>query len=266
MLKGGSAGLGLMIAAAACGSGDVDVFAGALTDPVGEGSAGAAAQPVPTTAPIEIPEEIAQGAPPTVEASPTTVDASPTAAPDPTAEPAAEPTTPPATAEPTAAPTAPPNAGPVAVAGEMVVSFTYTPGPVGKIERPYIAVWVENQAGELAETISLWYEQGRRGARWLDHLDRWWAVDQSRIALGGVDDSVTISSATRAAGSYTVVWDGNIDGVPAPAGQYFVCIESAREDGPTSLIREPFNLGGTLASTALPNAGELSAASVRIDV
>lgn len=249
LLKGGSAGLGLVIAAAACGTDDVDVFAGALTELVGDDAAGTAAQPIPTTAPIEISEE---------------AEASPTA----TAEPTAEPTAPPATTEPAAEPTAPPatNAGAVAVAGEMVVSFTYTPGPVGKIEQPYIAVWIENQAGELVETISLWYEQSRRGRRWLDHLDRWWAGDRRRILFGGADDSVAISSATRAAGSYAVVWDGNIDGVPAPAGQYFVCVESAREDGPTSLIREPINLAGSLAATSLPSVGELSGASVRIDV
>ncbi|MEL6982073.1 MAG: DUF2271 domain-containing protein [Actinomycetota bacterium] len=155
--------------------------------------------------------------------------------------------------------------GSAAVVGEMVIAFTYTWGPEGKIEPPYVAVWIEDEGGALLETIALFYEQGRRGARWLDHLDRWFTVDASRIAAGGVDDAATISSATREPGAYTVAWDGLADGVTVPAGRYHLCIEAVREDGPLSLIREPFDLAGTLAETSLPDVGELSMASVRID-
>ncbi len=147
----------------------------------------------------------------------------------------------------------------------MVISFSYTFGPEGKITPPYIAVWIEDAAGELAQTVSLWYEQGRKGARWLDHLSRWYPADLDRIAAGGTSNISTISSATRQPGTYAVVWDGAIDGVPAGVGDYFVCIEAVREDGPLSLIREPFFLDGSLAETALPDVGELSMASVRID-
>ena len=148
----------------------------------------------------------------------------------------------------------------------MIISFTYTQVGAGKNERPYVAVWIENAAGELAETVALWYQQERRGERWLDHMDRWWEVDQSRIVGGGIDDSAAISSATRDPGSYAVAWDGAIDGNAAQPGSYFVCIEAAREEGPYSLIREPLTLSGTLTQTALPDNGELSAATVRIDV
>ena len=153
----------------------------------------------------------------------------------------------------------------VAVAGEMVISFTYTRVGEGKIESPYIAVWIEDAEGELLQTVSLWYEQSRRGARWLDHLDRWYAVDTARVAAGGPSNSSTISTATRPPGSHAVAWDGNVDGVPASAGEYFVNIESAREDGPYSLIRVPLSLRGALLETLLPDEGELSEASVRID-
>ncbi len=168
----------------------------------------------------------------------------------------------------TTTPTVPSSAPPsdvAAINGELVVSFTYTQGVTGKNERPYVAVWIEDVEGELLETVALWYQQGRRGERWLDHLTRWYDVDLARQAAGGVDEAATISSATRAPGSYAVAWDGLADGVPIPAGEYFVCIEAAREEGPYSLIREPFALAGSLAETALPDDGELSAASVRID-
>ncbi len=152
-----------------------------------------------------------------------------------------------------------------AVAGEMVVAFTYTRVGAGAIESPYVAVWVEDAGGELLETIALFYEQTRSGARWLDHLDRWFTGDSVRIAGGGTDDSATISSATRPPGEYAVTWDGAIDGTTVTAGQYFLCIESVREDGPLSLIREPLLLEGTLAPTPLPDDGELSAASVQVN-
>jgi len=175
-----------------------------------------------------------------------------------TSEPAAEPADSATTSTTT-------DAAAIAVAGEMIISFTYTRSAGGKIESPYVAVWIEDADGELLETIALFYEQTRRGARWLDHLDRWFAVDAARIAAGGTDNADTISSATRPPGAYDLAWDGTATGTPLTAGDYFICIESAREDGPYSLIREPLRLAGTLPPTPLPDAGELSAATVRVD-
>ena len=157
----------------------------------------------------------------------------------------------------------PPDPDELAVEGEMVISFTYTQGAGGKNEPPYIAVWIEDVAGELVSTVALWFEQRRRGQRWLDHLARWYGQD--------LDSITTISSATRAAGSYDVVWDGTIwdgtgNGVPVAAGDYVLCIEAVREDGPYSLICEPVSLNGSLPEMALPDVVELSAGSVRIDV
>lgn len=247
-----SAGFGAALALPACGNDDVEVFAGALTDPV-------TSQP-PTSSP---PAATATATPPPLP--PETV----IAAPPPTARPEApddqEAPSPTVIEEPpttTPAPVVP--AGPAAaVAGELVISFAYTQGAGGKNERPYIAVWIENEAGELIETVSLWYQQRRRGERWLDHLDRWWDRDQTRIAAGGSDDAAVISSATRQAGAYAVAWDGTFAGAVAPAGRYFVCIESAREEGPYSLVREAFDLTGSLPESSLPDSGELSALTVR---
>ncbi len=153
----------------------------------------------------------------------------------------------------------------VAVVGEMVISFTYTQAAGGLDERPYIAVWIEDSAGDLVETVALWYEQGRRGSRWLDHLTRWFEGDAQLVAAGGTSNAVTVTSATRDAGSYAVVWNGSANAGPVAAGDYFVCIEAAREEGPHSLIREPMTLTGALTETALPDDGELSLTTVRID-
>ncbi len=221
-----SLGTGVVLLTGACGNQDSDVFAGAIAD-----------------------------APTTTEPETSSTTSSST-----TSEPAAEP------ADTATTTTSAPETAGLAVAGEMIISFTYTRSAGGKIESPYVAVWIEDADGELLETIALFYEQTRRGARWLDHLDRWFAVDAARIAAGGTDNADTISSATRTPGTYDLAWDGTATGAPLGAGDYFICIESAREDGPYSLIREPLRLDGTLPTTPLPDTGELSAATVRIDV
>lgn len=154
--------------------------------------------------------------------------------------------------------------GPPAVSGEMIVAFTYTRVGEGKIESPYVAVWLEDPQGDLVTTIALFFEQGRRGERWLDHLDRWFPGNAAYLASGGQDLVTTISSATQPPGEYAVTWDGTHAGTQVAAGDYFICIESTREDGPYSLIREPIALDGSLAPTPLPDEGELSSASVQI--
>lgn len=222
-----SLGAGVMATATACGMQDADVFSGATAD---------LADSTTTTGP---------------EASSSTTAA------DTAVGPAADPATLP---EVDAAASA------LAVAGEMVIGFTYSRSAGGKIEPPYVAVWIENEAGELLETVALFYERGRRGARWLDHLDRWFSGDAARIASGGADVAATISSATRAPGEYAVAWDGTVDGEAAAAGTYAVYIESAREEGPVSLTNTTVTLDGTPFAVSLPDDGELSLASVRVDV
>ena len=228
MLKS-SLGAGVAAATAvACGNQDAEVFAGSV------------AEPVETT----------------------------TTAPSTTAPAAAE--TPSTTQAPTTTTTEPPplpEGVVVAVAGEMVINFTYTQGVGGKNENPYVAVWIEDAAGDLLTTLAVYYEQSRRGRRWIDHLDRWFTGDAARVAAGGADTAAVVSGSTRPPGTYAVAWDGSVDAGFAPAGNYWICIESAREPGSAySLIREPFQLTGELVPTALPDTGELSAASVVINV
>ena len=136
------------------------------------------------------------------------------------------------------------------VIGVVTVGFTYAQGQGGKDLPPYIAVWIEDANGDFVDTVALWYEQSQKGPRWLNDLRRW-------FSLAGSSDYDTISSATRLPGAYTVVWDAS----SLDAGSYHVCIESARERGPYSLIRQPVDLptGGAIS---LPDEGELVAASV----
>ena len=233
-----SLGAGVAAAtAAACGTSDSEIFAGRVAETIPSTTT------PPTTTTATTPTEATAQAGETAQAGATAETEQPTT---------------PATL---------PEGVTAAVVGEMVISFTYTQGVGGRDENPYIAVWIEDFAGDLVETVALFYEQSRRGRRWIDHLDRWFTVDARNVAAGGADDSTTISSATRPPGAYAVAWDGTADGAIVPAGDYFVCVESAREPGAAyGLIREPVRLDGTLAPTELPDTGELSMASVLINV
>lgn len=141
---------------------------------------------------------------------------------------------------------------PTTTTGEVAVHFTYQPaGGRGRVNNPYVATWIENGGGELVATLGLWYLQGPKGRKWLNDLRRWSSVDGSPAS--------TTTSATRAPGDYAVLW---APGDSAARGEYFVCIESAREHGPYSLIRQQFTLGDGPFTTTLPSQGELTNASI----
>lgn len=143
-----------------------------------------------------------------------------------------------------------------AVHGELVTRFTYAVrSGGGRVNNPYVAVWVEDAAGTLVDTIALWYLQNQKGNRWLPELRRWYPASASTR-------SQVVSSATRAPGSYSVTWDcTDVQGQAVPAGAYVLCIEAAREHGPYSLIRQPVTLGAEPFTVDLPANGELRDAS-----
>jgi hypothetical protein len=153
----------------------------------------------------------------------------------------------------------------VSAKAAMSVSFTYTVGAggvgrdpaasptrSGPIRNPYIAVWVETPGEELVTTIAIWHLQ--RQERWLKSLKRWSAVS------GGYE---THTGPTRKAGLHTVKWNCTANtGARVPLGDYWICIEAARERGPYQLIRDGFTLGTESTRRDLVPSGELVAASL----
>lgn len=171
---------------------------------------------------------------------------------------ATDPTTPSTTAAPdtTVADSVAPSAFPAG--GELLVSFTYEPESTAQAKRPFIAVWVEDLNGNLVDTVSLWFEQGK-GVKWLDDLRQWYS------ATGGSD--TTMSGATRVAGEYTVAWDGtDADGKAVPQGDYILYIESAREHGPHSITSGTITISDDGSVISLADDGELSGASAELAV
>lgn len=143
----------------------------------------------------------------------------------------------------------------------VTIAFTYKAtadsGPAGRgggpVRNPYVAVWVEDGAGTLVKTVALWHLQGRDN--WLNELRRWYQVS------GGKD---TGSSATRSAGSYQVAWDRtDLQGAKTSLTSAYVCLESAREHGPYSLVRQRVDLG-TAATVTLADQGELVGITVKV--
>jgi Predicted periplasmic protein (DUF2271) len=87
----------------------------------------------------------------------------------------------------------------------------------GRVNNPYVAVWIENAESLPVRTISLNYQIGR-GDRWLNELQRWFRNEQVRLSRGGASAIETISSATRVPGAYKVVWDG-LDNAKKPVAR-----------------------------------------------
>jgi hypothetical protein len=178
-----------------------------------------------------------------------------------TAAPTTTTTSPPTTTATTAAPPVA-DIGTLPQGSEMVINFTYaaTDGG-GRVRNPYLAVWVEDADGELVNTIALWFQQTQKGIKYLNDLRRWIAVDGTQATVD------TISSPTRTPGDYSLVWDGTTAaGEMVAAGEYYICIESAREHGPYSLIRESISIGDRDLRLALPDDGELNSASIDLAV
>ncbi len=152
-------------------------------------------------------------------------------------------------------------AGRGSTSGQLRISFTFAAqGGGGRVNNPFIAVWIEDASGALVRTVSLWYSQ--RDAKYLQELSRWYSVDDG----GRTDDAVdTVSGGSKVPGTYMVTWDRtNHTGTAVPAGDYFVCIEAAREHGPSELVRESVTIGTTAFTKQLNANGELTAAAVEL--
>lgn len=134
-----------------------------------------------------------------------------------------------------------------------------------RVRRPYIAVWLEDSNGKPVRTLSLWMQSGRKGAKYIPDLKRWFRDEQARAQADGGDLTQTASSATREAGKYSVVWDGKNDkGVLVDQGQYTLFIEAARQHGTYQLIVQKLNIGTRPFSDTLTGNIEIKGAAVEL--
>lgn len=128
------------------------------------------------------------------------------------------------------------------------ISFEYV-GGAGRYKAPYVAVWIENAQGVPVRTLALWYKQSKKGTKWLPDLRRWYRN-------GSLED--TVSGPTRIPGRYSLSFDGKDDkGNWVSQGDYFVCVEMVREDGPYQLFREKISLAQSPFKRSYNLNGEL---------
>ncbi|RVU27078.1 DUF2271 domain-containing protein [Sandaracinomonas limnophila] len=124
----------------------------------------------------------------------------------------------------------------------------------GYARRPYVAIWVEDEDHKPVRRLAVWY----RKPRWLPDLREF------SNSLRDVNmDVYSITSATRSAGQYNLIWDGKNDqGEFVPQGNYTVFIESAREHGPYELMKQVVKCDDKFKSVAYQPNGEISSASL----
>jgi hypothetical protein len=122
---------------------------------------------------------------------------------------------------------------------ELAIDFEIIAPNTGRYKRPYVAVWTEDASGLPLRTLALWVSK----SRWIPDLRRWYNDEQSRQSKDGGDLVSMVSSPTRLPGQYNLVWDGlNDAGEAVTLGEYYVCVETAREHGPYNLVREKITL------------------------
>lgn len=104
------------------------------------------------------------------------------------------------------------------------VDFVIPELDVSNYERPYIAAWVADSNRELVRILLLAGPE----ERWMEE-NYYWHRRFGRKA-GSLPDA--LSEPTRKPGQYLIEWDGlDHDGTPAPAGDYVLHVEAAREHG-----------------------------------
>ncbi len=132
-----------------------------------------------------------------------------------------------------------------------------------RARRPYVAVWIEDKEGKPVRTICLWAMTRGRGPRWIPDLRRWYRYAYDVWAATKLDLVVTRSSATRSAGTYSVVWNGTDDkDKPVQQGTYSVCIEASREHGTHQLIRKEVEIAGKPFKVDVAGGIEIKGATV----
>ena len=131
-----------------------------------------------------------------------------------------------------------------------------------RIERPYLAVWIEDKDKIPVRTLTVLYRTNE--ARFLADLRAWYRADRLRALTEGTEILNSVSSATRSPGRYTFKWDlKDHQGTLVKPGTYTVCIEAAREHGTYQIMRQAIDLAGSDKQLSVPvNGIEIAAASL----
>lgn len=141
---------------------------------------------------------------------------------------------------------------------ELVINLEISQINAGRVNRPYVAVWIEDENKKPVRNIAIWYNKGR----YLEELRSWDRTNGSTFQDQSSKMS-SISSATRPAGKYTLKWDGKDDNSAlVKAGKYTVYIEVAREHGTHQIMNQEMSFTGTPNQVNLTGNVEIASASL----
>jgi thiamine biosynthesis lipoprotein len=105
---------------------------------------------------------------------------------------------------------------------EVGVSLTLTT-PDPRLDRSYVAFWVEDVSGKLVRAIVLWGTK----QQYHEELTGYWKTTGADKAI-----QYRVTRATRAPGNYRVVWNGmDEQNKPVPKGTYRIVVETNRWRG-----------------------------------
>jgi FAD:protein FMN transferase len=111
---------------------------------------------------------------------------------------------------------------------ELDISLTLKEGTAfrrgrGRVQRPYVAVWIENPSGKLVRVLAFWANK----AKYYSELSSFW-----NIASRNQNLLYSTARATRDPGRYQLVWDGlDNDRKPVAPGTYRIVVETKQEHG-----------------------------------
>jgi thiamine biosynthesis lipoprotein ApbE len=141
---------------------------------------------------------------------------------------------------------------------DLLVSLELASPDSPRFHRPYVAVWVEDQNHKTIKTLALWAAK----PRWLNELRTYY--HDADLAGRDITALVSLTSATRSAGKYSLRWNGLDEaGKPVPPGKYTVFIEAAREHGTYGIMRQEIDFDGRKPQQfTLPGNTEIAGAAL----
>jgi FAD:protein FMN transferase len=125
---------------------------------------------------------------------------------------------------------------------QLTVSLPLTRGR--SKERPYVAVWVENNSGELVRMLAFW---GNKSKYYANLSNAWGLMRRNENRFRAV------TRATRPPGRYELVWDGlDEQHKPVPMGTYRIVVETNQEHGTYAKQSGTINLSESPTNITLP--------------
>ncbi len=134
-------------------------------------------------------------------------------------------------------------------AAELDISVEIPELSVAEYHKPYVAIWIENNASKEVTNLAVWYDtemRNQKGEKWLKDMRQWWRRSGRSLEMP-VDG---VSGATRGPGKYDLnVTVGENQLAELASGDYRLRVEAAREVGGRELLDIPFSWPATSAQT-----------------